>query len=105
MTKPEYIQCHLIGHKWDDITGLSTAPKPKYSILHGRRKVFRCERCFTFRFDVRSTVTGDLMYRKYGHPDGYKIEWEDEGSGLTFKQSLWVEYLKPKHGSSKKNTA
>ena len=103
--KQEFLICRVIGHAWDETTGLISNRKPIY--LYGRRFTFRCIRCTTIRYDVYSTANGELMTRDYEYPDGYHIG-KFEGDG-TLRMKLRVEMMvrkgKVKVNDNKKSNA
>jgi hypothetical protein len=77
LDKP-FLTCRMQrAHALDDVTGIDTLPgaqNPITRYLRGSRLLFRCLRCGTYREDVISRVTGDVMARRYVHPKGYEIE-------------------------------
>ena len=55
-----------IRHRWDLVPS-SVEDRPQFGTL----ALFRCDNCGTYRRDIFSRVTGDLLARSYLHPDGY----------------------------------
>lgn len=57
----------------------------------GTELVYRCHKCGTYRFDVISRLTADLLSRSYAHPDDYK--WT--GGPMEFKdwKLMWLDEL------------
>lgn len=85
-TTDAQVECRLLGHWWDDVTGLVDGPKVRY--LHGRRKELRCARgCGTTRHEVWGVREGTLTMRSYDYDEHYP-----DAGGLT-KAQLRLEVL------------
>jgi len=62
-----YVACRgPVRHRWDVIPS-----SPDDRPLFGTLLLLRCDNCGTYRRDIFSRVTGDLLARSYDHPDGY----------------------------------
>lgn len=64
--KQPYIRCRAIGHSWFDYDSNWT---PQW----GTPLTLRCERCGMERRDTVSTLTGELLNRRYKRPDHYQF--------------------------------
>lgn len=82
-----YVQCKALQHRWEAVGPVPNAPRRRSSF--GTSVTMQCEHCTTYRFDVFSRLTGDLLSRSYQHPDEYKTQV------LTKKQwrVMWMDEL------------
>lgn len=56
-----------IKHRWDLVVA-SPDQRPRFGTL----ALFRCDNCGTYRRDIFSRITGDLLSRGYDYPPGYR---------------------------------
>jgi hypothetical protein len=66
-----YVRCHVLRHNFDAVGPI---PGLKRRAAFGTVLTFRCENCYTVRFDVVSRLTGELLGREYVHPDDYRTD-------------------------------
>lgn len=64
--RAQFYRCYTLGHAWFDYD--DTGPPP----YTGTVLALRCERCGTSRRDVVADGTGELLWRRYEYPMGYK---------------------------------
>jgi hypothetical protein len=62
----DFTRCRTYGHSW--VETMDSTWKPEMGVP----LTLRCERCTTERRDAISQYTGQLMYRSYAHPEGYR---------------------------------
>jgi len=87
-----YVACRgPVRHKWD-----ATAPPGQRPTVFGTRVSFRCTECGTWRFDIFSRITGELLSRRYDHPDGYRWEGEVKPTGNELR-AMWGEQMWAEH--------
>lgn len=69
VARTQFIQCKTFGHAWEPFT-----PLKKWFALYKKYAHYihlRCVRCGCTRHDGLN-IYGDVVYREYRHPDGYK---------------------------------
>lgn len=89
-----YVACRgPVRHKWD-----ATAPPGERRRMpgFGTRVWFRCTECGTWRADVFSRITGDLLARWYDHPEGYRWDGEVKPTGAELR-AMWAEQMWTEH--------
>jgi hypothetical protein len=69
--KQPYIRCRTLGHSWFDYDSVWT---PKW----GTPLTLRCERCSMERRDTVSTLTGELLNRRYVRPANYQFAADEQ---------------------------
>lgn len=87
----EYLMCRTLLHAWDQIPDDGGHGRQYVESRTVRRVMFRCTRCGVRRAEAWSAITGDLLFRTYEYPDGYKMSRED--SGRTYMRMEWVRRL------------
>lgn len=65
-----YVKCKVLRHQFDAVGPIPGGRRNTFGTLI----TFRCDHCGTYRFDVVSRLTGDLLTRSYDHPDDYRTE-------------------------------
>jgi hypothetical protein len=83
--KDEYVRCRTLLHSWeetDEADGivLQVAFTGSRSV---ERINFKCTRCDALRLEGWSRVTGDLLWRAYRLPEGYRLT---KNAGATRKR-------------------
>ena len=91
--KPEYVECRVLGHAWEDVTGMPGGKVRRVEYLTGRRMRFRCTRCTMERHETWSELTGELIARQYDQPGGYKLGRVELPSDVTMRQAMRVERM------------
>lgn len=64
-----FLLCRTISHGWEEVVR-NDLDKPDY----GWRFSLRCNRCACERHDIIDPYNGDLIRRRYIHPDGYELD-------------------------------
>lgn len=75
----DFYECRHLGHSWDD---LPVTQRPPWGVYIW----FRCTRCTAERYDIINQFTGELMNRRYWHPDGYKMAKDEKPSVEELRQ-------------------
>lgn len=90
-----FVECRTLGHAWDMMPG-GWNGKGK-TTLDGKRIGFRCLRCPTIKLELWSEYTGELLTRRYEHPEGYSLDHEvlEDARDVygTMRQSMRIEYI------------
>jgi hypothetical protein len=60
-----FIRCRTLGHSWDPIP---VTQRPQFGVAYD----LRCEHCLTYRRDIVSPHSGEVLRRWYQYPDGYR---------------------------------
>lgn len=71
-THERFVRCRTLGHSWFDVATEWDIPK-----IYGLPLTVRCERCGMERRDAVSQSTGELTFRRYVVPEGYKYSRDD----------------------------
>lgn len=72
--RDQYIECRVGGkrHAWEDHDGTGFR-RPQFGVaLH-----LQCSRCGTVRRDIVDRFRGDLLQRRYYHPEGYEMAQDE----------------------------
>lgn len=86
--KLAYLRCRTFGHRWEEQT---TDWTPKVRFLQGWTETRRCESCSTTRREVWSYATGELFYRAYKYPSGYKLVDYELPEDMTLREAMRME--------------
>lgn len=78
----QYLRCNTIGHAWFEYDNSDWKPQFGVDWL-----VLRCERCGSERRDTIGTQ-GQVIARKYKHPEGYKYAKGTRPSKQQFRRML-----------------
>jgi hypothetical protein len=96
----EHLKCRTWMHPWDvEVTYSMTFRRSEHLEIH-----LYCERCGGQRIDLVKRSTGELMRRRYIHPEGYMVEdLKSWGGRSTFNANVRVElYERYAVGAKKK---
>lgn len=77
MSADLYLACRVGGmrHAWEDHDG-SGFRRPQFGIaIH-----YVCTRCGTIRRDIVNRFNGELLQRRYYHPEGYALSRDEKPS-------------------------
>lgn len=74
----EYNECRGNQHHWDAV-GPIAGRRPR-KIAFGTMITYRCVNCHGLKFEVVSRLTGDVLWRRYEPPKGYKAEWRSKAA-------------------------
>lgn len=86
-----FLRCRTLGHAWDQIPDDGGHGRQYTESRSTRRITFRCTECHTVREEAWSAVTGDVLFRTYTNPQGYKMAAED--GKRTAMRVEWVQRL------------
>lgn len=73
----DYVDCRDVGHQWFKVS-------EDFDDADNLGRTLTCQRCSTGRFDLIDS-TGDLIRRRYTHPQGYLLE----SMGGVYSKSFW----------------
>lgn len=82
----DYIVCRTFSHSWDD------DPTAEYTTIFNWTASLRCTRCGTTKIEAYNAV-GDVIYRRYVYPDGYRVAGTRQGGRVT-KAQMRVELMR-----------
>jgi hypothetical protein len=88
--KTEFVQCRILGHMWDEATGL--IGKIDWGKTPGNKYAFRCERCSTERYEIWGAF-GQLVVRWYEYDAGYALGKVELPGEMTMRQAMRVEKM------------
>ena len=82
----EFLRCRTIGHAWEVVPH-------DYVPSFGTAVSLRCTSCATWRHDIFSRLSGELIQRWYDYSDHYRdVEKHDKA----WWRSSWAETLDAK---------
>jgi len=96
--RSQFYRCYTLGHAWYDYDDTGPAP------ITGTPLMLRCERCGTNRRDVVQDGTGELIWRRYDYPDGYKYGSEARPTRSDFRVMLLQQRIDETRKSRRKTS-
>lgn len=92
--RDEYLLCRTISHQWRPSGKLRRARMGGEYVVEF---VVACANCPTRREDFISERTGELVYRRYRHPDGYLLHGLDEPMHRSDFRRMFVKRAVKQH--------
>ena len=98
--RDQFFECRVgsLRHAWFDHDGSGFRAPPFGIAVH-----YQCQRCTTVRRDIVDRIRGDLLSRRYYHPQGYQTA-RDERPSIEEMRKFEVKRQRATLGAAKKVT-